>query len=462
MPLRDIVLALAIFGSVPMILRDPFWGAVVWNWLAFMNPHRYTWEFAQTLRFSLVIAAVTLLSAVLHGTFRKIPWRAPVVLMVLLAVWVTLTTFLVSLNPSGAYSEWDRFSKIVLMVLVLLGVTDSRQKLDWMIWVVVLSLGFFGFKGGLFTIAHGGAFRVGGPPGSFIEGNNELAFALVICLPLMRYLQLTAKDRRIRWGLGVLMGLCGVSILGSWSRGAFLAGAAMAFALWLRSRRKIVLGAAMALAIPFMLSIMPDQYFDRISTIQTYQEDDSALGRINAWKFAWNLAADRPVFGGGAKVFTAANFQRYAPEAWRVHDAHSIYFEMLAEQGFVGLALFLGMGLATLVGASRLMRLGRAEPSIHWAYDLGAMAQVCIVGYAVGGAFLGLAYFDLPYTIMAFVVLGHVVAESELQRVQQMDAPGISKPASGLRSSGTLRPTSSAEGGPPSGRAAAYPRRAAF
>jgi probable O-glycosylation ligase (exosortase A-associated) len=462
MPLRDLVLALAIFGSVPMIFRDPFWGAVVWNWLAFMNPHRYTWEFAQTLRFSLVIAAATLLSAVLHGTFRRIPWRTPVVLMLLLAVWVTITTFLVALNPSGAYAEWDRFSKIVLMVLVLLGVTDSRRKLDWMIWVVVLSLGFFGFKGGLFTIAHGGAYRVGGPTGSFIEGNNELAFALVICLPLMRYLQLTAQDRRIRWGLGVLMGLCGVSILGSWSRGAFVAGAAMTFTLWLRSRRKVVLGVAMALALPVMFSIMPDHYFDRIRTIQTYEEDASATGRINAWKFAWNLAVDNPVFGGGANVFTRALFQRYAPEPERVHDAHSIYFEMLAEQGFVGLGLFLAMGLAMFFGASRLMRLGRGEPSIHWAYDLGAMAQVCIVGYAVGGAFLGLAYFDLPYTIMAFVVLGHVVAERELRHVRQMDSPGIPEPASGLRSAGALRPTSSAEGRPPSGRAAAYPRRAAF
>lgn len=413
MPLRDLVLTLAVFGSLPMVLRDPFWGVMVWNWLAFMNPHRYSWEFAQTLRFSLVVASATLLSAVLHGSFKRIPWRAPVVLMVLLLAWVTMTTFLVALNPSGAYAEWDRFGKIVLMVLVLLGAVDSRKKLDWMIWVVVLSLGFFGFKGGVFTIAHGGAYRVGGPPGSFIEGNNELAFALVIALPLMRYLQLTAKDRRIRWGLGVLMGLCGASIVGSWSRGAFVAGAAMAATLWLRSRRKVVFGAAIAAAIPFMLSIMPEQYFDRLRTIQTYQEDASALGRINAWKFAWNLAMDHPIAGGGANVFTEQMFQRYAPEPERVHDAHSIYFEMLAEQGFVGLALFFGMGLATLVGASRLMRLGRANPSIHWAYDLGAMAQVCIVGYAVGGAFLGLAYFDLPYTIMAFVVLGQAVAERQ-------------------------------------------------
>lgn len=413
MPLRDLVLTMAVFGSLPMVLRNPLWGVMVWNWLAFMNPHRYSWEFAQTLRFSLVVASVTLLSAVLHGTFKRIPWRTPVVLMVLLAVWVTITTFLFALNPSGAYSEWDRFSKIVLMILVLLGATDTRQRLDWVIWVVVLSLGFFGFKGGLFTIAHGGAFRVGGPPGSFIEGNNELAFALVICLPLMRYLQLNARDKRIRLGLGVLMVLCGVSIIGSWSRGAFVAGAAMALALWLRSRRKLVLGAAMALAVPFMFSIMPAQYFDRMSTIQTYDEDASATGRINAWRFAWNLALDHPVFGGGAKVFTRELFFRYAPEPDRVHDAHSIYFEILAEQGFVGLALFLGIGLATLASASRLMRLGRADPAIHWAYDLGAMAQVCIIGYAVGGAFLGLAYFDLPYTIMAFVVLGQVVAERE-------------------------------------------------
>lgn len=412
MPLRDLFVSLTVFGSVPFIIKDPYWGVLMWNWLAFMSAHRYTWEFARNFRFSLVVAAATLLSFFLHGGFRRIPWRTPVVLMCLLLLWVSVTT-LFALNPAGARAEWDRFVRIILMILVALALVDTRQKLHWMIWVVALSLGFFGFKGGLFTIAHGGQYRVGGPPGSFIEGNNELAFALIIALPLMRYLQLVSRDQRVRLGLAVLMVLCGFSIVGSWSRGAFVAGAAMLMMLWLRSRRKVMLGLAMALLVPVMLTMMPPDWWSRMATIETYQTDASALGRINAWKFAWNLALDHPVLGGGANVFTRDLFGRYAPAPERVHDAHSIYFEILAEQGFVGLGLFLVLGLTTIVWAARLMRLGRTSDELHWAYDLGAMCQVSLVGYAVGGAFLGLAYFDLPYTIMAFVVIGQVVAERQ-------------------------------------------------
>jgi hypothetical protein len=40
-----------------------------------------------------------------------------------------------------------------------------------------------------------------------------------------------------------------------------------------------------------------------------------------------------------------------------------------------------------------------------WASDLAAMIQVSLIGYAVGGAFLGLAYFDLPYHLMIIVLL---------------------------------------------------------
>jgi probable O-glycosylation ligase (exosortase A-associated) len=413
MPLRDLAIFLAILGTVPFIFQNPYWGVLVWNWLAFMNPHKYVWGFGRSFRFSLVIATTTLLSLLLYQGSKRVPWRAPVVLMAALFFWVSLTT-LFAFNSSGATEEWDRFWKIVLMVFVALALVDTRQKLDWFIWVLVLSLGFYGFKGGLFTIAHGGRYSVGGPPGTFIGGNNEIAFALVTILPLMRYLQLSVRDRRIRWGLGVLMGLCGFSIVGSYSRGAFLAGATMGIALWLRTRRKLVLAVGLLLVIPLMLSVMPEKWFERMDTISTYHVDDSALGRINAWKFAWALALDHPVLGGGARAFTRELFARYAPEPERVHDAHSIYFEMLAEQGFVGLGIFLALGLATFLGAGRLMRLGRLSDSVHWAYDLGAMCQVSLVGYAVGGAFLGLAYFDLPYTIMAFVVLGQVIAEREL------------------------------------------------
>ena len=64
---------------------------------------------------------------------------------------------------------------------------------------------------------------------------------------------------------------------------------------------------------------------------------------------------------------------------------------------------------------------------MHWARNLAAMLQVSIVGYAVGGAFLGLAYFDLYYHLVAMMVIAQVVANREYEKIKQEDPGSISE-----------------------------------
>jgi len=159
-----------------------------------------------------------------------------------------------------------------------------------------------------------------------------------------------------------------------------------------------------ALATVMILMTMPQAWFDRMATIEHYQTDASAEGRINAWKMAFNLAKDKPL-GGGFNCFQRGMFAIYAPNPRNVHDSHSIYFEVLGEHGFFGLFLFLTLGLMTWRTASWIIKHARGDPENRWAADLAAMVQVSLVGYASAGAFLGLANFDLYYTLIAVVVL---------------------------------------------------------
>jgi probable O-glycosylation ligase (exosortase A-associated) len=127
---------------------------------------------------------------------------------------------------------------------------------------------------------------------------------------------------------------------------------------------------------------------------------------------AWNLALHRPL-GGGFEAFEPGMFAAYAPEPGRIHDSHSIYFEVLGEHGFIGLAIFLVLGLMTWRTASWVIKQSRGDPTRRWAADLCAMVQVSLVGYASSGAFLGLAYFDLYYTLIAVVALSKVILISQ-------------------------------------------------
>ena len=333
----------------------------------------------------------------------RMPWRQPEVISLLLfIVWMCITTVF-AYYPGDAVVQLEKVLKIQVMTVVALAAIRERKHIELFVWVNALSIGFFGLKGGIFTVLGGGGQRVWGPSGGFIEGNNEIGLAMVMTVPLLNYLRMVSPNRWVRYGLLALMLLTAIAALGTQSRGAFLAIAVMSVVLWMRSRRKLLGGAFMVLVAAGMLALMSDTWEARMRTIQTYQEDSSAMGRINAWTMAFNLANNR-FTGGGFVVDTPELFARFAPVPQDLHAAHSIFFQILGEHGYVGLALFVSIGAFGFLTASRIRKQALQRPETLWAHDLAGMIQVSMVGYAVGGAFLSLAYFDLPYNIMVMLV----------------------------------------------------------
>ena len=425
--MRDIVLTVIIFGTLPFILRRPHLGVLVWTWISFMNPHRLTWSFAYEMPFAMIVALTTLVSLLMSREPKKIPWTRETIVLLMLVVWMLITTIF-SMYPDLAWLHLNKVAKIQLMVYVTLMLMQSKERINQLVWVIVLSLGFYGVKGGIFTIVNGGAYHVRGPEGSFIGGDNEMGLALIMTIPLIRYLQLTSRSMLVRNGLTAAMLLSAIAAIGSQSRGALLGIGAMGIFLWLKSRNKIFTALLGAIAIVVVLSVMPQQWYDRMATIRNYEADPSAMGRINAWQMAFNMAKERPL-GGGFDSFQDYSFRLYAPDPDNVHDSHSIYFEILGEHGFVGLGLFLALGLMTWFSASWVIRQARRDREKRWAADLAAMIQVSLVGYASGGAFLGLAYFDFYYTLIALVVLSRIVLVSDTTaRVAAPAAPGARPP----------------------------------
>jgi probable O-glycosylation ligase (exosortase A-associated) len=148
-----------------------------------------------------------------------------------------------------------------------------------------------------------------------------------------------------------------------------------------------------------------------MSSIRTYEEDQSARGRIQAWTMAVNMASDR-LFGGGFESFRYASYRLYNPSYSGGHDAHSIYFEVLGEHGFIGLGLFLALGLFTWMSASRIRRLTEKTEDMAWMGTLMRMTQVSLVAYASAGAFLGMGYFDYAYNLVLIVVVCQAILAS--------------------------------------------------
>ena len=412
--MRDILVAVIVFGFLPLVFKRPYVGILMWVWISVMNPHTQGWGFATTFPFAALIAAVTLVSLIFTKHSKNLPFTSVTWFFIAFVMWMNVTT-LFALYPEESYEQWVKVIKIMLMTFVTLMLIKTRWHIHLLICVIVFSLGYYGVKGGVFTVATGGEDKVWGPEGTFIGGNNEIALALIMTIPLMHYLQMTSSKKWVRHSLTFAMILCALAALGSYSRGALLAIAAMGGFLWLKSQHKFRIALfVFVMALP-ALAFMPDQWGERMDTINTYEEDLSVKGRFNAWWMAYNLAKERPLVGGGFEVSMPELFWLYAPDPEDLHAAHSVYFQALGEHGFVGLGLYLLLALSTWRTGSWIIRNTGKREEYRWAYNLATMIQVSLIGFAVGGAFLSLLYFDVPYYLMAAMVATRILVEKELK-----------------------------------------------
>jgi putative inorganic carbon (HCO3(-)) transporter len=417
--MRDIAITLIIFGSIPLILKYPWTGVLVFAWVSLFSPHRFAYGFAYDFPFAMVAGVATIVGMLLHWKEVRLPINSITILLMLLPFWMTVT-LLFAMEPSLAYVRWKEVMKTFFFILVAASLLHSRKQLEALLWVIVLSTGFYGIKGGIFTLLVGGGARVYGPPGdSFISDNTAIAVALIMIIPLMHFLSTTVSSKWIKWGMYGAMFLTGIAILGTQSRGAFLAIVVMVVFLWLKSNKKFLSGMVLLLAGALSIGFMPQEWTSRMGSIWNYEQDTSAQGRLNSWYMAFNLANDRPLVGGGFELYEPKAFARYAPNPTDLHSAHNIYFQMLGEHGYVGLALFLSLAIASWMTARRIIKASRNCSDYAREGDLARAIQVSLIGFATGGAFLNIAYWDFVYYEIVILMASYRLARPDERKPGQ-------------------------------------------
>jgi putative inorganic carbon (HCO3(-)) transporter len=413
--LRDVVFLAVLVGLVPVSLARPWLGVLAWSWIAYMAPHKLTWGFGQTLPVAMLIGGATLAGLLFTSDRKPVPWVTGTVLLALFSIHITLTT-IVGYMPELSWGKWDWVSKSLLMTFVTMMLFQDRTRLRWLYMVIALSLGFYGLKGGLWVLRTGGENRVWGPEGTFFGDNNTLGLALCMALPLLLYL---SRDEPRPWLKGLLRtvfaGSC-IAILFTYSRGAFLGLVVILAVLIWRSPWRLRFGMAVLIVSLIAAPLVPAGLWARIQSIAQQEEvetrDSSAAGRLEAWQTAWNVALVRPVTGGGFRVLWNGDvWQNYYEGSFlAVRDAHSLYFEVLGEQGFLGLALYLAIIVNTLLTLGRVRRRWRGHAENGDLSRYAEMTQLALYPYLVAGAFLGVAYFDLYFHLVATSVMLQVLS----------------------------------------------------
>jgi probable O-glycosylation ligase (exosortase A-associated) len=188
--------------------------------------------------------------------------------------------------------------------------------------------------------------------------------------------------------------------------------------MWLKSRKRVLLFFGGIASVVVLSLFMPEQWYDRMYSIGQYQEDASAGGRFDAWRFGFSLANARPLTGGGFNVYGYQHiFDIYTPDPGKAaRAAHSIYFEVLGEHGWVGFFIFIGLGIAAFASCSWVNRHTRRRTDLRALNDMSRMVQVSLVGFASGGAFINVAHYDLYWHIIAMIVILRVLTEQAIRQ----------------------------------------------
>jgi probable O-glycosylation ligase (exosortase A-associated) len=416
--MRDIFLFAIIFASVPVCFLRPWIGILVFSWISYMNPHRFTWGPAYDFPFAKIVAVVTIAGLLFTKDKMSLPKTRETLLIVLLGIYFTFTNFF-AFYPDQAWIQWEKVIKVLVMTLVTIVLINDRAKLKYLVIVIAFSIGLLGIKGGIFSLATGGEHRVYGPAGSLIADNNEMALALNMILPMLFFLAADEKHRRFKMILWFTFGMSVISTIFSYSRGGFITLAVVGAILLYKTRYKVLVIPVISLVLLISIPYVPAQWFDRIESIKTYEESQSAMGRIYAWYTAFNVAKDRPLYGSGFEGLQGNTRYRYSPKPFSTAlDVHSIYFEVLGEHGFLAFGFYMAILVSTLVMTQKMKKISFSHPEYQWVNSYSNMLQISVIAYMVGGIFLGRAYFDLFYHLVAMTVIVRVLVERQWKNNQ--------------------------------------------
>ncbi|HEY2547607.1 MAG TPA: putative O-glycosylation ligase, exosortase A system-associated [Candidatus Acidoferrum sp.] len=428
--MRDVLVLAIIVGSIPICFIRPFFGAMMWVWVAYFNPHRFTYGFAYDFPVSTVIAIPTLLGLLFFRKVNRGVFVRETVMLMIFWAWIIITYINATQVPifadhiDDAQLKLIEVSKVLIMTFVLILVVTSKKRLEILLLVTAFSFGALAIKGTLFGFETGGNFRIWGPPDSFVYDNNDLGLALNMTIPVMYYLTREVESPRLRKLLWVCFYSSILTVILSYSRGALLGLTVVLSAIALKSKRKMLAAGLLAVFAVLILTFAPAAWMDRMGNFAHGELDESAEGRLHAWEFALVFASQYPIMGGGFETFTPQLEARFTPQ-YSFAGPHSIYFQTLGEQGYVGLGIFLFVLGGTFFGLWSMRRRVRGQPAFPWIDNYSNMLQICLLGYVVSGAFLPRAYFDLWFQLVASAALLKILYKQELSSLAtaQAEAP---------------------------------------
>ncbi|MFZ5862718.1 MAG: putative O-glycosylation ligase, exosortase A system-associated [Nitrospirota bacterium] len=326
-----------------------------------------------------------------------------------------------------AYDAWFAFAKVVLFTVFLVNVVDSLPKFKGLLYALIVihvGVGLEGLQG--FYTESDRADRKGlkGTLSNFLGDTNDYSLAVNVIIPYAYFLGTAAQTRLARWSLFGCVGLLTVASMFTFSRGGFLTLLVLSLHFVVKTRRRFGLMAIGVVLMVVVAAVVPQTYWDRIETIGSFQEDNNAQSRFWAWKAGWNMAVDNPLLGMGPGNFVTGYRVKYKPPEARnrtLFTAHSVYFQIMGELGFVGLVLLIALIISSFKAQRAILAREPAEfgdpEDARFIRAAAHAAQASLLAFLVGGALLSAAYYPHLWFNAAFTLILTHIAKERAERV---------------------------------------------
>jgi putative inorganic carbon (HCO3(-)) transporter len=397
-----------------------FAAALGFVWVDIVQPQNLAYSIIANQPISFIAAIATLGLFILKD--RKSPPKFGVMLqlLVVFAIWVTFTTYMSEL-PKQAWAKWDWAFKVILFAILIPFIFRSRVQIEAFLLVFVFASSTILFSAGVKTLLGGGGYQTLAVMGSGNTGLAESSTMAVVCVMLipiamylMRHTLLFPRNLFTRGLFLTIIVMAGAAMVGTGARTGIIAAAMMCMLSMLQSKKKKwwLAGFALAAIVVLNLDLSSTRWGERMSTIETYNADSSAMGRIKVWEWTLKYVAEHPL-GGGFEAYLHNHILGsasdgtviYFPEGQLAGKAfHSIYFEMLGEQGFVGFAIYYAMVVLTLLTLHRLKKTWRNHEGMAWLVALANTLMTAIAVFLAGGAFVGIAYQPFIFYMISMTV----------------------------------------------------------
>lgn len=436
--MRDLMFLGGFLVLLTLAFRNTFIAYLIWGWTGLIAIDNYLFGFMASIKLNFTFALITFLMILLKKDTERgtIPFNATVVLFILFFLQGSLSAIFAYEGNRLNWFLYDRFWKEILFAFIMPLVIFKRYRIHAFVLVMCLGMGFHGLIDGLKFFSSGGSHLVRG----FVKfgDNNHFAVMLVMAIPPLLYMSSYAKHPLLRLSALTAAVITIAAVIGTHSRGGFVAMTAVALWLVLTSRKRLPALTVFIAGVIFVIAIAPSAWTERMETIQEAEQESSFMTRVEAWQVSSAIALHNPVLGGGFHaVATQPVWDRFKGQKGLLgfvdvgfvsdvfRAAHSIYFEVLGDMGFLGFFIFMALLLNALKNSIQINRLAKQGGlDLEWAVDLSRSLAATIFAFMVGGLTVSIAYTEFIY--MAVMLME--VLKQEVKRQLQAKTLSVATP----------------------------------